>query len=133
MRPAPRRPRGLCRQLWLSALPFALMCLASVLLVYTRSPLVSEMLGDAQLLCEIAKQRGGLGVFPLCLQYRWYLLLFVCVCVKFLTCALVSKCVCVLTVAAGTLARVPVCSCVISFLHNKVSPVMWLALPWALS
>lgn len=47
------------RQPRLPALPLARLCLVSVPLVYTRSPFVSEILGDARLLCEIAKQRAG--------------------------------------------------------------------------
>lgn len=44
---------------WLPAFPFVCLCLVSRLLVYSRSPLVSEILGDAQLLCEMPKQRVG--------------------------------------------------------------------------
>lgn len=46
-------------QLWLPALPFACLCLVLLALVYTRSPLVSQILGNAQLLCDIAKQKAG--------------------------------------------------------------------------
>lgn len=59
-----------------SALLFHLLAhLASVLLVYIRSPLVSEMLGNAQLLCE----KGGVSVSPLSLHTGGALFVDVCV------------------------------------------------------
>lgn len=92
------------RQPRLPALPLGRLCLVSVPLVYTRSPLVSEILGDARLLCEIAKQSAG-SVPSLSVYSTGGI------------CRFMNACNIILCVCAhdGTLACVPICSYMISF------------------
>lgn len=53
--------RSALRMVWwqpcVPALPFPRPCLVSALRVYTGSPLVSKILVDVQLLCEVTKQK----------------------------------------------------------------------------